>query len=179
MLVPEKDASQSCQQVPKEKQTCLGLYVKAKDAYEMWKGNPEKVKILDCRTTEEFYFVGHPPMAWNIPFVLLTYEWDAEKDQFRMKPNPDFISQVRKTFDPGDILLVTCKSGGRACKAINMLAEAGFKNAFSIIDGFEGDPVEDPDSVFRGQRMKNGWRNSGLPWTYEIVPERMMLPKSQ
>ena len=39
-------------QVPKGKETVLGLYVTAKEAYEMWKEDPEKVKIIDCRTTE-------------------------------------------------------------------------------------------------------------------------------
>ena len=28
-------------QVPKAKQTSLGLYVTSKEAYEMWKANPE------------------------------------------------------------------------------------------------------------------------------------------
>jgi len=25
-------------------------------------------------------------------------------------------------------------------------------------------------------RMKNGWKNSGLPWTYELDRERLQLP---
>jgi hypothetical protein len=40
----------------------------------------------------------------------------------------------------------------------------------------EGDVVKDPDSVFRGQRLVNGWKNAGLPWTYRADPERMVLP---
>jgi hypothetical protein len=40
----------------------------------------------------------------------------------------------------------------------------------------EGGQVKDPDSVFHGMRMKNGWKNSGLPWTYEIDRDRMTLP---
>jgi hypothetical protein len=61
--------------------------------------------------------------------------------------------------------------------AVNQLAEAGFKRVFNITDGMEGDLVDDPDSVYRGQRMKNGWKNSRLPWTYAPTPDRMMLPK--
>ena len=49
--------------IPKEKQTVLGLYVTAKQAYEKWQAEPEKVMILDVRTPEEFLFVGHPAMA--------------------------------------------------------------------------------------------------------------------
>jgi hypothetical protein len=49
-----------------------------------------------------------------------------------------------------------------------MLAQAGFKNVFNIVDGMEGDAVEDPDSVFADQRLKNGWKNFGCPWTYKL-----------
>jgi hypothetical protein len=59
--------------------------------------------------------------------------------------------------------------------AVNQLAAAGFKNAYNITDGMEGDMVEDPESVFRGKRMKNGWKNSGLPWVYSIDPEKIIL----
>jgi hypothetical protein len=38
----------------------------------------------------------------------------------------------------------------------------------------EGDVVNDPDSVFLGQRLRNDWKNSGLPWTYALTPERML-----
>ena len=61
--------------------------------------------------------------------------------------------------------------------AANMLAKAGFKNVYSIIDGIEGDTITDEDSVFVGQRMKNGWKNSGLPWTCKVDPELMYLDK--
>jgi hypothetical protein len=59
-----------------------------------------------------------------------------------------------------------------------MLAKAGFRNVFQVIDGVEGDVVTDSDSVFLGQRLKNGWKNSGCPWTYKLTPERLLLPKS-
>jgi hypothetical protein len=38
----------------------------------------------------------------------------------------------------------------------------------------EGDPVKDPESVFNGKRMKNGWKNSA-PWVYDIDPEKVIL----
>ena len=44
--------------LPKGKQTVLGLYVTAKEAFAQWKANPEKVKIIDVRTPEEYLFVG-------------------------------------------------------------------------------------------------------------------------
>jgi rhodanese-related sulfurtransferase len=163
--------------LPKGKQTSLGLYMTAKEAYEKWKAEPEKVMILDVRTPEEFLFVGHPTMAWKIPVAVQSYEWDAAKGQFPMKPLPDFASRVKKVAKLDDTILVMCRSGGRSAIAVNMLAQAGFTHVHNIIDGMEGDAVEDPASVFLGQRLKNGWKNSGLPWTYKLTPDRMVLPK--
>jgi rhodanese-related sulfurtransferase len=165
--------------IPKEKQTTLGLYVTAKEAYEKWRAAPEKVKILDVRTPEELLFVGHPTMAFKIPVAVQSYEWDASKGQFPMRPLQDFVSRVQSVAKPEDTILVMCRSGGRSAIAVNMLAQAGFKNAFQIIDGMEGDPVKDADSVFLGQRMKNGWKNAGCPWTYKLTPDRMLLPRKQ
>jgi rhodanese-related sulfurtransferase len=166
-------------ELPKETQTTLGLYLTAKEAYDKWNAEPEKVKILDVRTPEEYLFVGHPAMAWNIPVVFQTYQWDANKQKLPTKPNPDFVSQVKEVAQPTEILLVMCRSGGRSALAVNQLAEAGFGNVYNIIDGMEGDVVDDPASVFQGQRMKNGWKNAGLPWTYELAPARMRLPERQ
>ncbi|NLS92724.1 MAG: sulfurtransferase [Planctomycetaceae bacterium] len=165
--------------LPKEKQTVLGLYVTAKDAYEKWKADPEKVMILDVRTPEEYLFVGHPTMAWKIPVAVQSYEWDAARGQFPMKPLPDFVSRVQQVAKPDDTIMAMCRAGGRGAIAVNMLAQAGFKPVYNIVDGMEGDVVEDPASVFVGQRLKNGWKNSGCPWTYKLTPDRMVLPKAQ
>jgi rhodanese-related sulfurtransferase len=163
--------------LPKGKQTVLGLYATAREAYEKWKADPDKVKIIDVRTPEEFLFVGHPTMAWKIPVAVQSYTWDAEKKQFPMKPLPDFVSRVSGVAKPGDTLMLMCRSGGRGAIAVNMLAKAGFKHVYNIIDGMEGDVVEDPASVFMGQHLKNGWKNSGCPWTYKLTLDRMVLPK--
>jgi rhodanese-related sulfurtransferase len=152
--------------------------VTAKEAYEMWKADPENVKILDVRTAEEFLFVGHPTMAWKIPVAAQVYEWDSEKKKFPMMPLPDFVSRVSEVAKPEDKLLVMCRSGGRSAIAVNMLAKAGYKQAYNIIDGMEGDTVDYPTSVFVGQRLVNGWKNSGCPWTYNLTPDRMVLPKA-
>jgi rhodanese-related sulfurtransferase len=168
-------AVQAQQQVPENKQTSLGLYVTAKEAYEKWQGDPENVKIIDVRTPEEYVFVGHPAMAWNVPLKFLAYQWDAEKNKPVMKSNPDFVAQVKRLVKPTDMILVTCRSGQRSGPAVNLLAEAGFRNVYSVIDGVEGDKVKDPENVFHGKRMKNGWKNSGLPWTYDLDPQLMFL----
>ena len=161
-------------QLPKMKQTTLGLYVTAAQAYEMWKAAPDKVKIIDVRTPEEFAFVGHPEMAWNVPVAFVTYERKDGKFTYGPKMNATFVSQVREIAQPGDILLVTCRSGGRGAMAVNQLAAAGFTNAYNIVDGIEGDTVDDPESVFHGKRMKNGWKNCA-PWVYDVDPEKVII----
>jgi rhodanese-related sulfurtransferase len=165
-------------QLQREKQTALGLYVSAKEAYERWKAEPDKVKIIDVRTPEEYLFVGHPTMVWKIPVAVQSYEWDVEKKQYPMKPLLDFVCRVRQIASPEDTLMLMCRSGGRSAIACNFLAQAGFKHVYNIIDGMEGDTVQDPESVFVGQRLRNGWKNAGNPWTYKLTPERMLVPKN-
>jgi rhodanese-related sulfurtransferase len=164
---------------PKEKQTVLGLYVTAKEAYEKWKAEPEKVRIVDVRTPEEYLFVGHPTMAWKIPLAIQSYEWDAAKKQFPMKPLPDFVDRVQQVAKPDDTLMVMCRSGGRSAMAVNALAKAGFKHVHNIIDGMEGDANADSDSMHPGQHPTDGWKNSGCPWTKKLTSDRMVLPKAR
>ena len=161
---------------PKEKQTVLGLYVTAREAYEMWQAVPDKVIILDVRTPEEYLFVGHPAMAWKIPVIAQSYVWDAEKGKFPMMLLPDFVSRVSQVAKPDDTILVTCRSGGRSAIACNLLSQAGFKKVYNIIDGMEGDAHADSDVVAQGQQRNSGWKNSGCPWTKKLSPERMLLP---
>ena len=164
-------------EIPKGKQTVLGLYLTSKEAYEKWQADPEKVKVLDVRTPEEYIFIGHAEMAWNIPLAFQTYEWDEAKEHYSIEPSAGFVDLVKDQFGPEDTIMVTCRSGGRSAMAINILAKNGFKNLYNIIDGMEGDTVKDPESLYMGKRMKNGWKNSGLPWTYEINPNKMKLPE--
>lgn len=173
--IPHASAQEVKTDLPKEKQTTLGLYVTSNEAYEMWKENPENVHILDVRTLEEYYYVGHAAMATNIPVFLETYQWDTIKVDLAMRLNPDFLTEVKATYQPNDIILITCRSGGRSAFAANKLAEAGFTNVYNITDGFEGDKVKDVNSVFYGYRMVNGWKNSGLPYTNHIDPKLILF----
>lgn len=87
-------------EVPKEKQTVLGLYVTAQEAYEKWKADPAKVKVLDVRTLEEYIYTGHAAMAWNVPLAVQTHEWDPARKHFAMKPSPDFVARVKAIASP-------------------------------------------------------------------------------
>ena len=164
--------------IHEQKQTTLGLYVTAKEAYEKWRGDPDKVMVLDVRTPEEMLFVGHPAMAWKIPIATQSYEWDDATGKFPVELAPDFVARVQSVLKPDDTILAICRSGGRSAIAANMLAQAGFTNVYNVIDGMEGDLVKDLDSLFVGQRAHSGWKNSGVPWTYDLTPDRLLLPKT-
>ena len=162
-------------QMPARKQTNLGLYVTAREAYEMWKADPEKIKLLDVRTFEEYVLIGHAEMAANVPLAFPTYKWDVGKGNYSVVMNDDFIAHVQERFAVDDTILVNCRSGDRSARAINALAKVGFTKAYNIIDGFEGDKVDDPESVYYGKRMRNGWKNSA-PWTYDLDPALVWMP---
>jgi rhodanese-related sulfurtransferase len=76
---------------------------------------------------------------------------------------------------PDAVILVMCSTGGRAAMAVNQLAKAGFVNVYNIVNGLEGEIVEDPKSAYFGKHMKNGWKNCGLPWTYSFNPDLMWV----
>ena len=171
---PSCSGQETKAEVPKEKQTKLGLSVTAAQAWEMWKAAPDTVTLIDVRTPEEYAFVGHAEMAWNIPVAFVTYQRKDGKTEYGAKPNPDFVAEVKNLVQPTSTLLLMCRSGGRSAMAVNQLTADGFKNVYNITDGFEGDKVKDPESVFLGKRMRNGWKTSA-PWTYGIDPEKIIL----
>jgi|WetSurMetagenome_2_1015567.scaffolds.fasta_scaffold65763_3 rhodanese-related sulfurtransferase len=186
ILVTGSDAQDNLQErrfaeiaIPLQKQTVLGLYVTSKEAYAMWQKNFGEIKILDCRTPEEYVMVGHPPMAHNVPVRFFTYNFDFAKNNYVMKENPDFIPEVKNRLKVTDTVLVMCRSGSRSAASVNKLAEAGFKKVYNVIDGFEGDPIKDPESSFDGKYLKNGWKNSGAPWTYALDPKLVYAPHQE
>jgi hypothetical protein len=40
-----------------------------------------------------------------------------------------------------------------------------------VVDGYEGDKVK--DGAQKGQRLVNGWKNTGLPWSYQLEKTKM------
>jgi rhodanese-related sulfurtransferase len=175
MTTVEISTLHSSHQVVEEKVTSLGLYVTAREAYEIWKADPERIKVLDVRTFEEYVLIGHAEMAANIPLAFPTYNWDANKGNYSIAINTDFIAHAKKRFNLDDTILTMCRSGGRSAMAVNSLAKAGCTKVHNIIDGFEGDKVDDPESIYHGMRMRNGWKNS-VPWTYKLDPSLVWLP---
>ena len=158
-----------------KKHTEAGKYVTSLQAYELWKANPDKIKIVDYRTQEEYVFIGHSAMAYNIPSKLWTGKWNEEKKDYDLQDNPDFEAYAKKKFALSDSIFVMCRSGHRSASSVNRLTKAGFTNVYNITDGFEGDKIKDEESYLNGKRMKNGWKNSGAPWTYDLDAKLIYL----
>jgi len=117
-------------------------------------------QIIDVRTVAEWNFVGLPDLA-PLGRMLHRIEWQAYP---AMQINPNFVADASEAVaaagaGPDTPLLFLCRSGARSRAAAMAMTYAGFKKAFNIIGGFEGDL----DS--QGQRGRtNGWKAAGLPW---------------
>lgn len=165
--------------VPVAKRTTCGLYATAQDAYDMVKEAPDKVLFIDVRTRAELQFIGMPTLVdAHVPLLVETSppQWDEVNSTFKLAPNPKFVEDVgqrlaQKGLTPEDRVILICQGGVRAARAANMLTQAGYTKVYTTIDGFEGDPVA--DGPHRGERLVNGWRNAGLPWTTRLDRARM------
>lgn len=160
--------------VAEDKRTQQELYVSAMEAYDRIKTLGEKALFLDVRTRGEVAFLGMPTDAdANIPYMTDAgfKEWDDKAQNFKLVPNGEFVRQVEDLVQQRGLakdspIFVMCRSGNRSAKAANVLHAAGFTQVYNIVDGFEGDTAK--DGPRRGERVVNGWRNSGLPWSYKL-----------
>ncbi len=165
-----------------KKRTPQGLYVDAKEAYEMMKKD-DKVILVDVRTPEEWQFVGNTHMAQiMIPSVLFVYnEMDSKKPRYKSINNDAFVSELEEAAyklgaNEDSTYIMMCRSGSsRAQPAAKMLDQYGYKNVYIMTDGFEGGKIKEGEH--KGFRLKNGWKNSGLPWTYKIDPKKAYYKK--
>jgi rhodanese-related sulfurtransferase len=131
--------------------------ISSQKAFQMLK-NPSTY-LVDVRSIAEYVFVGHPEMAYNIPLMF----WSEERQRFIS--NQNFLADIESRFKKDDILIFICRSGGRSFSAATMVRQSGFLKVFNIKEGFEGESDEN------GYRSINGWKNSGLPYTYRVNSE--------
>lgn len=118
------------------------------EAYEVWQLAPG-ARLVDVRTRAEWDWVGRIPGAVEI-------EWLSYPGN---KPNPAFLPQLKREVNPESLVMFLCRSGHRSDHAARAAAEAGYLEAYNVLEGFEG------DRDARGQRNHiGGWRHAGLPW---------------
>jgi rhodanese-related sulfurtransferase len=120
--------------------------------------------LVDVRSVAEYVFVGHPEMGWNVPLSF----WS--ESEAKLVPNPDFIKDIKARFKPEDTLLFICRSGGRSLRAAQAAAAAGFLKAVNVGEGVEGGLDE------KGWHTVGGWKNSGLPFSYSVDPQKAYAP---
>ena len=173
------NVSAAARPVDPEKQTPWDLYVDSKEAYDLKMQLGDKVLFIDVRDPAEIQFTGFTDVAdINIPFKMANIKkWNSKKSVLQMEKNPDFIADIEaaltnKSLTKDDAVIIMCRSGGtRGAPAANMLFEKGFKKVYVVTDGFEGGTLKEGDN--KGWRLKNGWKNSGLPWSYKLNKEKM------
>lgn len=105
-------------------------------------------KLVDVRTTAELHYVGSVPGSEAI-------EWNS-LDGTR---NPDFLMRLADTVAKDQPVLFLCRSGVRSHYAAIVATQAGWNEAYNILEGFEGDKDA---AGHRG--TLGGWRKAGLPW---------------
>ncbi|WP_299180014.1 rhodanese-like domain-containing protein [uncultured Neptuniibacter sp.] len=163
-------------------QTTLNLYVTAIEAWDMIQANPNTL-LIDVRDPVEVKFTGFAtPTDIHIPWMLAAPDqWNSKKSSWAMRKNPTFESELldkltqlnadKKTSN----IIIMCRSGStRSAPAVNLLAKLGYQKVWTVVDGFEGSKLQQGDSA--GVRAVNGWRNSGLPWSYKVNPDIAWQP---
>lgn len=178
-------AAVSAAEVPEsaEAQVKSGLYVTAKEAWDLIQADPSVV-LVDVRDPVEAMFTGfagetdiHVPYMTANPGKL-----NAEKGVFAMEKNPAFVEEMEAKLaalgadkDATKVIFM-CRSGStRSAPAADLLFERGWKNAYTMVDGFEGGKVKDGPS--KGVRAVDGWRNAGLPWSYALPADVVYVAK--
>lgn len=106
-------------------------------------------KLIDVRTEPELQYVGRIPGS-------LVLEWQTYPGN---RPNPDFVSQLERTVAKDDTVMFICRSGARSHGAAQAAAQAGFQEAYNVLEGFEGDK-----DANQHRNTVGGWRYAGLPW---------------
>ena len=163
-------------------QTKWKLYVDATEAYEMKHKLGDKVLFVDVRDPIEIMFTGYTDTVdINIPYKLANRDqWNPDKPVFMMETNPMFEQQVaaaleERGMDKNSPIILMCRSGGtRGAPSANSLWGKGYKQVYVVTDGFEGGKIKTGEQ--KNWRLKNGWKNSGLPWSYKLNKEKMHLP---
>jgi len=160
-----------------KKHTSWGLYLTAVEAHAMKQEKGDAVLFVDVRDPVEIMFTGFAVSAdVNIPLARAdATKWDAKKNAFQMVPNADFASDLRaalaqRGLGPETPILMMCRSGSRSAKAAKALEGQGFATVYNVVDGFEGGAAKTPGNPARNLE---GWKNSGLPWSYTLDAAKM------
>ena len=165
-----------------KKQTPWQLYVNSQEAYAMKQKLGDQVLFVDVRDPVEIMFTGFTDVVdVNIPFKLANRDkWHDKKPVFAMELNPDFERDISaaltdRGLDKSAPVILMCRSGGtRGAPSAKQLWGKGYAKVYVVTDGFEGSKVKQGER--KNWRLKNGWKNAGLPWSYKLNKEKVFHP---
>ena len=76
-----------------------------------------------------------------------------------------------KNKDKSVPIILICQSGSRSPVAARELHEAGYQIVYTQVEGFEGKKAKSGPN--KGKRVVSGWKKEGLPWSYDLVADKM------
>ena len=120
------------------------------EAHELLQLAP-RAQLIDVRSRAELELTGTLPGAVHV-------EWQSWPGWVI---NPHFPAQLKQAVDPESLLFFICRSGQRSHRAAIVGTEAGLRQCYNVLEGFEGDL----DKSTGHRNAQNGWRQRGLPWT--------------
>ena len=106
-------------------------------------------KLVDVRTKPELLYVGKVPGA-------LAVEWQTYPGS---RENPEFLAELSATVPKDTPVMFICRSGARSHSAADAATRAGWREAYNVLEGFEGNKDSE-----QHRNTVNGWRKAGLPW---------------
>ena len=106
-------------------------------------------KLVDVRTKPEMLYDGKVPGA-------LAVEWQTYPGN---RENPEFLAELAAAVPKDQPVMFMCRSGARSHAAADAATRAGWREAYNVLEGFEGDKDAD-----QHRNSVGGWRKAGLPW---------------
>src|ERR1700738_2937819 len=106
-------------------------------------------RLVDVRTKPELAYVGKIPGSAAVEWQ--TYPGNRE--------NPEFLGELAALVGKDQPVMFLCRSGARSHAAADAATHAGWKEAYNILEGFEGD-----NDAEQHRNTVGGWRKAGLPW---------------
>lgn len=172
--------SVSSSRLPEEMRSRLGLYLMPKEAPRFIKAQKGKVLFVDIRTRAEAQFLGMADgvdaLVPYVEFQEFMSDWDEKRGFYKLEPFNDFVPELErrmkaKGLTKSDPIVLICRAGERSSRAADLLADLGYTRVYTIVYGYEGELSD------KGRRNLNGWKNSGLPWSYDLDREKMYFPR--
>ncbi|SIR27242.1 MULTISPECIES: rhodanese-like domain-containing protein [unclassified Bosea (in: a-proteobacteria)] len=163
------------------RRTPWGLYVDSREAFAMKQAQGDKVLLVDVRDPVEIMFTGFAPAVdVVVPFMIANRaKWNEQRSVYQVEKNPRFEADLAKALAARGLskdtpILLMCRSGGeRGAPSAQELWGKGYGKVYVVTDGFEGDTIKEGER--KNWRLVDGWKNSGLPWSYRLDKSKFPL----